>query len=53
MRAALVRSGELSGDEVDQIIADGIAARSIEKERARRADWKMREGNAAAFQAEA
>jgi hypothetical protein len=49
IRAALVEAGTLSGDEVDVIIFDCVAARSVEKERQRRIEWAMREANAAAF----
>jgi hypothetical protein len=46
---ALIERGKLSGEQVDEIIIACVAARSIEKERQRRADWKQRESNAATF----
>jgi hypothetical protein len=47
--AALVERGTLDGEQVDIIIADTIAARAVEAELTRRADWKHRERNAATF----
>jgi hypothetical protein len=47
--SALIEYGELPGSRVDEIIADCIAARSVEKERQRRVEWKKREANAASF----
>jgi hypothetical protein len=46
---ALVEAGQLSGDQVDIIIADAIAARAVEAERVRRADWKARQRSADRF----
>jgi hypothetical protein len=46
---ALIERGTLSGDQVDEIISHGVAARSIAIERQRRDDWKTREQSAAAF----
>jgi hypothetical protein len=39
---ALEKAGVLSGEQVDQIIANIIAARAAEAERVRRADWRQR-----------
>jgi hypothetical protein len=47
--AALVEVGQLSGARVDEIIADTIAARAVEAEKIRRADWHKRQRNAATF----
>jgi hypothetical protein len=47
--AAVIEAGELSGKRVDEIISGCIATRSIEKERQRRIEWKVREHNAATF----
>jgi hypothetical protein len=47
----LVERGILTGDEVDQIIRDTIAAKAAADERARRAAWNIVEKNAADFAA--
>jgi hypothetical protein len=47
--ATTIEAGTLSGEEVDRIIASCIAARSVQRERQRRIDWKAREDNAATF----
>jgi hypothetical protein len=47
---ALIEAGELSGERVDKIISDIIAARAVEAERIRRDDWQARIANAATFQ---
>jgi hypothetical protein len=47
--AALVEAGQLSGDRVDTIIADTIAARAVKAERIRRTDWKARQRSSATF----
>ena len=46
---ALEKAGALSGEQVDAIISATVAARAVEAERIRRADWKARERNAATF----
>ena len=53
IRAALVSSGELSGERVDEIISDCITARSVKAEQGRRADWQRRQDNAKAFKIDA
>jgi hypothetical protein len=47
---ALIKAGALSGDRVDEIISECVAARAVEAERIRRNDWDQRERNAATFQ---
>jgi hypothetical protein len=47
--AALIDHGELSGERVDEIIADCVTARSVKREQERRADWKLRQDNASEF----
>jgi ATP-dependent Zn protease len=47
--AALEKSGQLSGEQVDTIIADAIAARAVKAEKIRRNDWKARQRSAATF----
>jgi hypothetical protein len=47
--AALEKAGQLSGEQVDEIIADTIAARAVAAERIRRNDWKARQLSAATF----
>jgi hypothetical protein len=47
--AALIEKGTLFADEIDQIISTGIIARSLDKERKRRDDWREREASAAAL----
>jgi ATP-dependent Zn protease len=46
---ALIERGTLSGEQVDQIISQGVAARTIEIERRRRDDWKTRQVSATEF----
>jgi hypothetical protein len=46
---ALIEHGTLSGEQVDEIIAHGIALRSIRLECQRRHDWQRRQQSAAAF----
>jgi hypothetical protein len=46
---ALVASGQLSGEQVDEIIAETIAARAVKAEKIRRNDWKARQRSAATF----
>jgi hypothetical protein len=46
---ALEKAGVLSGERVDEIIADTIAARAVAAEKIRRIDWQARQGNAAKF----
>jgi hypothetical protein len=46
---ALTERGQLSGAEVDIVIATEVAARSIRAERQRREDWQQRERSAAQF----
>jgi hypothetical protein len=48
----LAECGELSGDQVDTVIASAIARRQVEVERERRQDWRRRMANAAAFSCE-
>jgi hypothetical protein len=50
--AALEKAGQLSGDQVDEIISECVAKRSAETERHRRDDWKARKLNSATFQAD-
>jgi hypothetical protein len=45
----LIEAGELSGEQVDEIISACMTARSATMEHQRRADWKERERNAATF----
>ena len=40
---------ELAGAEVDEVIAAAVAAKLVEDERQRRADWKCREHFATLF----
>ena len=47
---ALEEAGALSGEQVDAIISTAVAARAVEAERVRRADWKARQRNAVTFQ---
>jgi hypothetical protein len=47
--AALETAGQLSGEQVDEIIADAVAARAVEAEKIRRNDWKARQRNSAKF----
>jgi hypothetical protein len=47
--AALIEKGTLLSDEIDAIISGTVVARSLEKERQRRTDWKQRELSAADF----
>lgn len=49
--AAILERGILSGDEVDAIIAQAVAARAAESERQRRAEWRRAEQSAKAFDA--
>lgn len=49
---ALVQTGEMSGDEVDTIIAGCITARSVKRETERLTDWQRRQRSAAAFLAD-
>jgi hypothetical protein len=49
MVEVLIEKGTMSGDEVDEVISAGVVARSLEKERQRRADWRQRERNALEF----
>jgi hypothetical protein len=49
---ALVDKGQLSGDEVDLIIANAVAQRQRASEHERRRQWEQRVENAAAFQDE-
>jgi hypothetical protein len=48
----LAEYGELSGDQVDEIIASAIAQRQVRIEHQRREDWRKRETNASSFQCE-
>jgi hypothetical protein len=48
---ALVERGELSGGQVDAIIASAVSRRQAAVERERRADWRRRERNARRFAA--
>jgi hypothetical protein len=47
--AGLIEKGTLVTDEIDRIISAAVVARSLEKERQRRYDWKECERNAATF----
>jgi hypothetical protein len=47
--AALEKAGQLSGEQVDEIIADTVAARAAKAEKIRRNDWKARQLRAATF----
>ena len=49
---ALIESGTLTGEQVDEIISNCITVRSMAAERQRRVDWKQRESNAATFKGE-
>ena len=42
----------MTGDEVDEIIAASVAAKSVADEQQRRCDWQKREQSAALFVAE-
>jgi hypothetical protein len=46
---ALIEAGELSGDQVNEIIAACVAARAVAAEIVRRKDWKARVANAGRF----
>jgi hypothetical protein len=46
---ALIEKGTLLTDEIDAIISTGIIARSLDKERKRRNDWREQEASAAAL----
>jgi hypothetical protein len=46
---ALIERGTLSGDQVDEIISQSVAARLIKIEHQRRDDWRTRERSAAKF----
>jgi hypothetical protein len=46
---ALIDAGELSGEQVDTIIADAIAARAVKAEKIRRKDWNARQRSADRF----
>ncbi len=46
---ALVQTGEMTGDEVDVVIAEAIAKRQAKVEQERRAEWRARQSNAASF----
>jgi hypothetical protein len=52
LAATLVEQGELSGDQVDMVIAAAVAHRQVAAEHERRRDWQRREGNARAFECE-
>jgi hypothetical protein len=47
--AELVIRRTLDGGEIDATIEGAVAARGLEIERLKRADWRQREGNAAGF----
>jgi hypothetical protein len=44
---ALIGKGTLYASEIDTIISDGIAAKSLSDEHRRRTEWKLRQRNAA------
>jgi hypothetical protein len=46
---ALIEAGELSGERVDEIISDCVAARAVAAEKFRRVDWQQRQRNATQF----
>ncbi len=46
---ALLIHRTMSGERVDQVIAEALAAEDIKAEQARRADWQTVQANAAAF----
>ncbi len=46
---ALIEKGTLLTDEIDAIISAAVVARSLERERKRRDDWREREASAAAL----
>jgi hypothetical protein len=39
---AILKIGFLSGAEVDEVIADAVAAKAIDEEKSRRLDWQRR-----------
>jgi hypothetical protein len=47
--AALVKHVALTGEQIDEIISQAVAARSLEIERERRSDSTQRETSAAEF----
>jgi phage terminase large subunit-like protein len=49
---AIIARGTLSGDEVDAIIMQAVAAKALADEQARRADWRRVEQSAALFLAD-
>jgi hypothetical protein len=49
LASELLRRRTMTGDQVNEVIAAAVSARSMEEERARRQDWRQRQEAARAF----